>query len=188
MGIISKSGSMNSKPGPLEGSWLLTPNIHADSRGQFVVSFQKDIFAKQTGLSVDFIQDNEVISEYGVVRGLHLQKAPHAQAKLIRVVQGQIYDVAVDLRTDSSTYGEWFGVELSADNQSQLFLSKGFAHGYSVLSERAIVQYKVDAPYNPQAESGIRFDDPDMGIDWQVDNLKLSDKDQKLPFLKQLKP
>ena len=122
MGIISKSGSMNSKPGPLEGSWLLTPNIHADSRGQFVVSFQKDIFAKQTGLSVDFIQDNEVISEYGVVRGLHLQKSPHAQAKLIRVVQGQIYDVAVDLRTDSSTYGEWFGVELSADNQIQLFL------------------------------------------------------------------
>ncbi len=186
MGIISKSGSMNSKPGPLEGSWLLTPNIHADSRGQFVVSFQKDIFAKQTGLSVDFIQDNEVVSEYGVVRGLHLQKAPHAQSKLIRVAQGQIYDIAVDLRAGSSTYGEWFGVELSADNQSQLFLSKGFAHGYSVLSERAIVQYKVDAPYNPQAESGIRFDDPDLGIDWKVDNPKLSDKDQKLTFLKHL--
>ena len=96
---------MNSKPGPLEGSWLLTPKVHADLRGQFVESFQKDVFAKQTGLSIDFIQDNEVVSEHDVVRGLHLQKTPHAQAKLIRVVQGQIYDVAVDLRADSSTYG-----------------------------------------------------------------------------------
>ena len=177
---------MNSKPGPLESSWLLTPKVHGDSRGQFVESFQKDVFAEQTGLSIDFIQDNEVVSEHGVVRGLHLQKNPHAQAKLIRVVQGEIYDVAVDLRADSSTYGEWFGVELSADIQIQLFLPKGFAHGYSVLSERAIVQYKVDAPYNPNSESGIRFDDPDLGIDWKVDNPKLSDKDQKLTFLKHL--
>ena len=179
---------MNSKPGPITGSWLLTPKVHADSRGQFVESFQKGVFAKQTGLSIDFIQDNEVVSQQGVVRGLHLQNDPHEQAKLIRVVLGKIYDVAVDLRTNSSTYGEWFGVELSADNQIQLFLPKGFAHGYSVLSERAIVQYKVDAPYNPQAESGIRFDDPDLDIDWQVDNPKLSDKDQKLSFLKQLNP
>ena len=177
---------MNSKPGPITGSWLLTPKVHADSRGQFVESFQKGVFAEQTGLSIDFIQDNEVVSEHGVVRGLHLQKAPHAQAKLIRVVLGKIYDVAVDLRTNSSTYGEWFGVKLSAENHSQLFLPKGFAHGYSVLSKRAIVQYKVDAPYNPQAESGIRFDDPDLGIDWLVDNPKLSDKDQNLPFLKDL--
>ena len=179
---------MKINPGPLEGSWLLTTMVHADSRGQFVESFQKSVFAKQTGLSIDFVQDNEVVSKHGVVRGLHLQKAPHAQAKLIRVVQGQIYDVAVDLRTDSSTYGEWFGVELSADSQTQLFLPKGFAHGYSVVSEKAIVQYKVDAPYSPQAESGIRFDDPDLGIDWQVDNPKLSGKDQKLPFLNQLNP
>ena len=179
---------MNSKLGPLKGSWLITPPVNADARGQFVESFQKGVFTEQTGLSVDFIQDNEVVSHQGVVRGLHLQNNPHGQAKLIRVVLGQIYDVAVDLRADSSTYGEWFGIELSADNQIQLFLPKGFAHGYSVLSERAIVQYKVDAPYNPQAESGIRFDDPDLGIDWQVDNPKLSDKDQKLSFLKQLNP
>ena len=179
---------MNSKPGPISGSWLLTPKVHADSRGQFVESFQKDVFAEQTGLSIEFIQDNEVVSEHGVVRGLHLQKAPHAEAKLIRVVQGHTYDVAVDLRVDSSTFGAWFGVELSADNQTQLFLPKGFAHGYSVLSEKAIVQYKVDTPYNPKAESGIRYNDPDLGIDWQVDNPKLSDKDQKLLFLKQLKP
>jgi dTDP-4-dehydrorhamnose 3,5-epimerase len=162
--------------------------VHADSRGQFVESFQKGVFAEQTGLSIDFIQDNEVVSHLGVIRGLHLQNDPHGQAKLIRVVQGNIYDVAVDLRADSSTYGEWFGVELSADNQTQLFLPKGFAHGYSVLSERAIVQYKVDAPYNPQAESGIRYNDPDLGIDWQVDNPILSDKDLKLPFVKDLNP
>ena len=179
---------MNSKPAPLVGCWLLTPRVHADARGQFVESFQKDVFAKQTGLSIDFIQDNEVVSQQGVVRGLHLQKDPHGQAKLIRVVQGNIYDVAVDLRANSSTYGEWFGVELSAENQIQLFLPKGFAHGYSVLSERAIVQYKVDLAYNPQAESGIRFDDPDLNIDWLVDNPKLSEKDLKLPFLKDHNP
>ena len=179
---------MNSKPAPLVGCWLLTPRVHADARGQFVESFQKGVFAKQTGLSIDFIQDNEVVSQQGVVRGLHLQNNPHGQSKLIRVVLGQIYDVAVDLRADSPSYGEWFGVALSADNQTQLFLPKGFAHGYSVLSEKAIVQYKVDSPYNPQAESGIRYNDPDLGIDWQVDNPKLSRKDQKLPFLKQLNP
>jgi dTDP-4-dehydrorhamnose 3,5-epimerase len=179
---------MNSKPAPLVGCWLLTPRVHADARGQFVESFQKGVFAKQTGLSIDFIQDNEVVSQQGVVRGLHLQKHPHGQAKLIRVVQGRIYDVAVDLRANSPTHGEWFGVELSADNQTQLFLPRGFAHGYSVLSERAIVQYKVDAPYNPQAENGIRYNDPNLGIDWQVDNPKLSDKDQNLPFLKDLNP
>ena len=177
---------MNSKPGPITGSWLLTPRVHTDSRGQFVESFQKNRFVEQTGLSVDFIQDNEVISHIGVIRGLHFQQSPYGQAKLIRVVHGQIYDVAVDLRADSSSYGDWFGVELSAKNQTQLFLPKGFAHGYSVLSEKAIVQYKVDTPYNPQAESGIRFDDPDLGIDWRVDNPILSDKDLKLPFLKDL--
>jgi dTDP-4-dehydrorhamnose 3,5-epimerase len=177
---------MNSKPGPITGSWLLTPRVHTDSRGQFVESFQKNRFAEQTGISLDFIQDNEVVSHQGVVRGLHLQNNPHGQSKLIRVVLGQIYDVAVDLRADSPSYGEWFGVALSADNQTQLFLPKGFAHGYSVLSERAIVQYKVDAPYNSKAESGIRYNDPDLGIDWQVDNPVLSEKDQKLPFLKDL--
>ena len=177
---------MKSKPGPITGSWLLTPKVHADSRGQFVESFQKGVFAEQTGLSIDFIQDNEVVSRQGVVRGLHLQNDPYGQAKLVRVVLGQIYDVAVDLRADSPSYGEWFGVELSAENQTQLFLPKGFAHGYSVLSERAIVQYKVDAPYHPQAESGIRYNDPDLGINWQVDNPMLSEKDQKLSFLKDL--
>ena len=179
---------MNSKPGPIAGSWLLTAKVHADSRGQFVESFQKGVFAEQTGVSIDFIQDNEVVSHQGVVRGLHLQKDPHGQAKLIRVVLGKIYDVAVDLRKDSSTYGEWFGVELSAENHTQLFLPKGFAHGYSVLSERAIVQYKVDSTYNPQAEVGIRFDDPDLSIDWQVDNPVLSQKDLKLPFFKDFNP
>ena len=177
---------MNSKTGPITGSWLLTPKVHADARGQFVESFQKGVFTEQTGLSIDFIQDNEVVSHQGVVRGLHLQKEPYGQAKLIRVLQGCIYDVALDLRADSPSYGEWFGVELSAENQTQLFLPKGFAHGYSVLSKKAIVQYKIDAPYNPHAEVGVRFDDPDLGIDWQVDNPILSEKDQKLPLLKDL--
>ena len=175
---------MNSKPGPITGSWLLSPSVHTDSRGQFVESFKKSVFAELTGLSIEFLQDNQVVSHLGVVRGIHLQNDPHGQAKLIRVVLGQIYDVAVDLRADSSTYGEWFGVELSADNQTQLFLPKGFAHGYSVLSDKAIVLYKVDADYNPQAESGIRYNDPDLDIDWQVDNPILSEKDLKLPFLK----
>lgn len=179
---------MNSKPGPITGSWLLTPRVHTDVRGQFVESFQKNRFAEQTCLSIDFIQENEVISQHGVVRGLHLQKKPHGQAKLIRVVLGKIYDVAVDLRADSPTYGEWFGVVLSTENQTQLFLPEGFAHGYSVLSEKAIVQYKVDAPYKPQAENGIRYNDPDLNIDWQVDNPILSEKDLKLPFLKDLSP
>ena len=176
---------MNSKPGPITGSWLLTQSA-CRFGVQFVESFQKNVFAEQTGLSNDFIQDNEVVSHQGVVRGLHLQNDSHGQAKLIRVVQGCIYDVAVDLRADSPSYREWFGVELSAENHSQLFLPKGFAHGYSVLSERAIVQYKVDAPYNPEAESGIRYNDSDLGIDWQVDNPILSEKDQKLPLLKEL--
>ena len=179
---------MKSKPGPIAGSWVLTPKVHADLRGHFVESFQKAVFAEQTGLSINFIQDNEVVSHQGVVRGLHLQSDPHGQAKLIRVVQGKIYDVAVDLRKNSSSYGKWFGVELSAKNQTQLFLPKGFAHGYSVLSEIAIIQYKVDAPYNPQAENGIRYNDPNLGIDWQVDNPELSEKDQNLPFLKDLTP
>ncbi len=178
---------MNSKPGPISGSWLLTPIVHADSRGQFVESFQKGVFAEQTGLNVDFIQDNEVISNQRVVRGLHLQKDPYGQAKLIKVVQGRIYDVAVDLRSNSPTYGEWFGVELSADNRTQLFLPKGFAHGYSVLSDRALVQYKVDSLYNPKSEIGVRYDDPELDINWQVKNPSLSQKDLDLPFLKNLK-
>lgn len=177
---------MNIKPGPISGSWLLTTKVHADGRGHFVESYQKNSFTELTGLSIDFIQDNEVVSHKGVVRGLHLQNDPHGQAKLIRVVHGKIYDVAVDLRTNSSTYREWFGVELSLENHTQLFLPKGFAHGYSVLSERAIVQYKVDTPYDPQSESGIRYNDSDLGIDWQVDNPILSEKDQKLPLLKEL--
>ena len=174
---------MNSKPGPITGSWLLTPRVHADARGQFVESFQKAVFTQQTGLSIDFIQDNEVISQQGVVRGLTFTIQP---AWTSQTHQGGTRDVFMMWQWTSAKvhrpYGEWFGVELSADNQTQLFLPKGFAHGYSVMSERAIVQYKVDAPYNPQAESGIRYNDPDLGIDWQVENPTLSDKDLKASF------
>ena len=177
---------MNNKPGPISGSWLLTTKVHADARGQFVESFQKGFLQNKHTFPLILSKTMKWFLVRGVIRGLHLQKEPHGQSKLIRVVLGEIYDVAVDLRKDSSTYGEWFGVELSAENQTQLFLPKGFAHGYSVLSKKAIVQYKIDAPYNPHAEVGVRFDDPDLGIDWQVDNPILSEKDQKLPLLKDL--
>ena len=179
---------MNSRPGPITGIWLLTPKVHADARGQFVESFQKNRFAEQTGLSVDFIQDNEVVSEHGIVRGLHLQNNPHGQAKLIRVVLGKIYDVAVDLRADSSTYGEWFGVELSAENQTQLFLPKGFAHGFITLEPNTEVLYKVSDYYAPKFDFGIKWNDPDLGINWGVDasDVTLSGKDQNQPMLQEI--
>ena len=174
--------------GPIDGPLMIRPRQFGDDRGRFSETWRSSHFEAALGRSVDFVQDNESVSGEGVLRGLHFQVPDRAQGKLVRVVRGSALDVAVDLRKNSSTYGEWFGVELSAKNQTQLFLPKGFAHGYSVLSERAIVQYKVDVPYNPQSESGIRYNDLDLGIDWQVDNLKLSDKDLKLPFFKDLNP
>jgi dTDP-4-dehydrorhamnose 3,5-epimerase len=175
---------MNTKAAPLAGCWIITPTLHSDGRGQFVETFQHKRFAQQTDLSINFTQDNEVTSTKGVVRGLHLQTTPHAQAKLIRVVQGQIYDVALDLRKDSPNYGKWFGLVLTAKAQTQLFIPKGFAHGYSVLSDTAIIQYKVDGDYHPESERGVRFDDPNLGIDWQVATPIVSDKDLKLPLFK----
>ena len=180
------AGSMHAKPAPISGCWLLQPKVFADARGHFSETFQLDHFEELTGLRPDFVQDNEVFSHQYVVRGLHFQAAPHAQAKLIRVVQGRIYDVVLDLRKESPAYGTWFGLELSADNPQQLFVPKGFAHGYGVLSETALVQYKVDAPYVPAAEKGVRFDDPALGIDWGIKNPLVSDKDLQLPLLKNL--
>ena len=175
---------MHAKPAPTSGCWILQPKIFADARGHFSETFQLEDFEALTGIRPDFIQDNEVFSHQNVVRGLHFQEAPYAQAKLIRVVQGCIYDVVLDLRKDSPDYGNWFGLELSADNQQQLYVPKGFAHGYSVQSETALVHYKVDAPYVPAAEKGVRFDDPALGIDWGVKNPLVSDKDRQLPLLK----
>lgn len=177
---------MHAKPAPISGCWLITPKLFSDTRGHFSETFQLDDFESLTGIRPDFVQDNEVFSNQNVVRGLHFQAAPHAQAKLIRVVQGSVYDVVLDLRKDSPDYGTWFGLELSADNQQQLYIPKGFAHGYSVLSKTALVHYKVDAPYVPAAEKGVRFDDPTLGIDWGVSSPVISEKDRQLPLLQNL--
>jgi len=170
----------------LGGLLLIEPRIFKDPRGYFYESYNKQKLDLQ-GIFHEFIQDNQSRSTYGVIRGLHFQKEPYAQAKLVRVTEGSIYDVAVDIRPGSDTFGRWFGVEISAENFLQLFIPAGFAHGFSVLSDNATVQYKCDQYYHPQSESGIRFDDPDLQIDWKIDPEKMivSEKDSMLPYLKQ---
>ena len=171
----------------IKGLLVLEPKVFKDSRGYFFESYHKEHLYK-AGISYNFIQDNQSRSSRGVIRGLHYQKAPYEQAKLVQVCKGTIFDVAVDIRKDSPTYGLWFGVELSAENCLQLLIPGGFAHGFSVLSDQAIVQYKCDQYYHPESESGIRFDDTDLNIDWKIDpdNAIVSEKDRALPFFKQL--
>jgi len=171
----------------LEGLLLLEPRVFKDPRGYFFESFHQERL-QQHGLEYHFIQDNQSRSGYGVIRGLHYQKEPHAQAKLVRVLEGVVFDVAVDIRPGSPTYGKWYGVELSAANFLQLIIPGGFAHGFSVLSEHATLFYKCDQYYHPESESGIRFDDPDLQIDWRVDPEKviISEKDRVLPNFRQL--
>lgn len=168
----------------IPGLLVFEPKVFADSRGYFFESYNADIF-KQQGVDIVFVQDNQSSSSYGVIRGLHYQLNPHAQTKLVRVLAGKIVDVAVDMRKGSPTFGQSYTVELSAENKKQLFVPKGFAHGFSVLSERAEVLYKCDGFYNKESEGGIRFDDPSLHIDWQVPAGKatISDKDQVLPSL-----
>lgn len=166
---------------------VLTPAIFEDERGYFFESYSEASFAKN-GLSYAFIQDNQSFSKNGVIRGLHFQKAPYAQTKLVRVLQGEILDVAVDIREDSATYGKHFSIVLSAENKKQLLVPKGFAHGFSVLSETAIVSYKVDEVYHKESESGIRYDDPALNIDWKVtlSDIIVSEKDIILGTIKEL--
>lgn len=173
----------------IQGLFIIEPDVCVDSRGYFFESFNKRRFEEQTGISVDFVQDNESRSTYGVVRGLHFQKPPHAQAKLVRVISGRVLDVAVDLREGSPTYGRHVAVELSGENHRQVFIPKGFAHGFSVLSEEAVFQYKCDGYYAPEAEGAVAWDDPDLAIDWRIpaDDIKLSEKDRKHPRLSQMK-
>lgn len=173
----------------IQGLLIIEPDVYGDSRGYFFESFNKRRFEEQTGVSVDFVQDNESRSVYGVVRGLHFQKPPHAQAKLVRVVSGRVLDVAVDLRDDSPTYGRHVAVELSGENHRQVFIPKGFAHGFSVLSEEAVFQYKCDDCYAPEYEGAVAWDDPDLAIDWQIPaaDMILSEKDKKHPRLAELK-
>ena len=169
----------------IDGVYIIEPKIFEDSRGYFFESYNDLEFINKVGF-VDFIQDNESKSSYGVMRGLHFQKPPHTQAKLVRCVRGAVLDVAVDLRKDSPTYGKHVAVELTEDNHRQLFIPKGFAHGFSVLSDTAIFQYKCDDFYHPELDGGINILDESLGIDWKIpkDKAILSDKDTKHPLLK----
>jgi len=169
----------------LNGCFIISPKVFTDSRGYFFESFNQPRFEELTGQSGHFVQDNQSASTYGVVRGLHFQKGDNAQAKLVRVIEGAVLDVAVDLRKDSSTYGEWVSVELTAENNLQLYVPRGFAHGFSVLSETAIFAYKCDNNYNKESEGGLKYDDPSLAIDWRIpeDKMSLSDKDLELPYL-----
>lgn len=169
----------------IPGLVLFQPKVFEDSRGYFFESFNKAVFAAE-GLAFDWVQDNESYSGYGVIRGLHFQNHPKAQTKLIRVLEGKIYDVAVDIREGSPTFGKWFGVELSSENKLQLLIPKGFAHGFSVISETAKVLYKCDNLYDKNAEGGIMYNDADLNIDWKIpaDKSIISDKDLHHPSLK----
>lgn len=172
----------------IDGVFIIEPRIFGDARGYFFESFNAKEFAEKTGVHTTFVQDNESMSHYGVLRGLHFQCPPYAQSKLVRVVKGKVLDVAVDIRQGSSTYGQYVAVELSEDNHRQLFLSHGFAHGFAVLSEQVIFQYKCDNFYAPQSEGAIAWNDPDLAIDWQLpqDKVQLSEKDTHHPFLRDI--
>jgi dTDP-4-dehydrorhamnose 3,5-epimerase len=167
------------------GLIVIQPKIFSDSRGYFFESYKLETFLR-AGIPFNPVQDNESKSVRGVIRGLHYQLEPFAQAKLIRVVLGKIYDVAIDLRRNSVTFGKWYGIELDSENKTQFFIPKGFAHGFSVLSETAVIQYKCDNLYNPQFERGIRLNDHELNIDWRIGDLIpiISEKDLKHPLFK----
>ena len=171
----------------IEGIVILEPRVFEDRRGYFFESFSEREFAEAVG-PVHFVQDNESKSSYGVLRGLHFQTPPYAQAKLVRVVMGCVLDVAGDLRKGSPTYGKYEAVELSEKNRRQLFIPRGFAHGFCVLSDEVIFQYKCDNYYSPQSEGAVRWDDPDLSIDWRIpaEDVVLSEKDRAHPALKDL--
>ncbi|MBO4816717.1 MAG: dTDP-4-dehydrorhamnose 3,5-epimerase [Bacteroidales bacterium] len=172
----------------IPGLSILEPVIHGDARGYFFEAFNQKDFEEAVGMHVTFVQDNESKSSYGVLRGLHFQKGDHAQAKLVRVVSGRVLDVAVDMRPGSPTFGRHVSVELTGENHRMFFIPRGFAHGFSVLSEEAVFQYKCDNYYCPESEGGIAWDDPSLGIDWQLpaEAVKLSDKDRRNPKISEL--
>ena len=152
----------------IDGVWIIQPKVFNDARGYFFEAWKKEEFEQHVG-RVDFIQDNESKSSYGVLRGLHYQKGDCSQAKLVRVIKGRVVDVAVDIRRNSPTFGKYVMVELSDENKRQFFIPRGFAHGFLVLSDEAVFTYKVDNPYAPQSEASIRYDDPDIAINWPID-------------------
>mgnify|MGYP002438741864 FL=1 len=171
----------------IEGVIIIEPRIFKDDRGYFFESFSQREFEEKV-CKTTFVQDNESKSSYGVLRGLHFQKPPFAQSKLVRVIKGAVLDVAVDIRKGSPTFGQYVSVELTGDNHRQFFIPRGFAHGFSVLSEEVIFQYKCDNLYAPQYEGAIAWDDPDLNIDWRIpiEEVVLSEKDSKHPKLKDL--
>jgi len=167
---------------------LLQPKVHGDDRGYFVETFRQDLFEQVVGHPIAFVQDNESKSTQGVLRGLHYQLPPHAQSKLVRVISGTVLDVAVDIRIGSPTFGQHVAVELSEENKHQLFIPRGFAHGFVVLSEVATFAYKVDSYYSPECDRGLAFDDAELNIDWKIDKskLQLSKKDTIQPAFAEL--
>jgi len=171
------------------GCFVIQPKVIQDERGYFMESFNEKTFAEKTGLDVHFVQDNQSFSSKGVLRGLHYQTGDHAQAKLVRVLKGEVLDVAVDIRPDSPTYGQYDSIVLSGENQKQFFVPRGFAHGFLVLSETAVFFYKCDNFYNKESEGGIIYNDPAINIDWKyaVEDLIISEKDKYLPTLQQAK-
>ena len=172
----------------IDGVWIIQPKVFNDARGYFFEAWKKEEFEQHVG-RVDFIQDNESKSSYGVLRGLHYQKGDSSQAKLVRVIKGRVVDVAVDIRRNSPTFGKYVMVELSDENKRQFFIPRGFAHGFLVLSDEAVFTYKVDNPYAPQSEASIRFDDPDIAINWPIDakDILTSAKDFNALSLKEAK-
>lgn len=170
----------------IDGVLIIEPKVFGDARGYFLESFNAKEFADKTGLNINFVQDNESMSSYGVMRGLHFQRPPFTQSKLVRCVKGAVLDVAVDIRKGSPTYGKHVAVELTEENHRQFFVPRGFAHGFAVLSETAVFQYKCDNFYAPQADGGISILDDSLGIDWKIPTKKalLSDKDTKHALLK----
>lgn len=174
----------------LKGCFLIEPKLWQDERGYFFESYHQGKFQEETGVEIKFVQDNESKSKYGVVRGLHMQRGSFAQSKLVRVLKGSILDVAVDVRKDSPTFGAHFSIELNEENKKQLFIPAGFLHGFSVLSEEAIVYYKCDAFYDKDSEDGVNPLDSDLNIDWQIprEQMILSEKDEKAQSFKELIP
>jgi dTDP-4-dehydrorhamnose 3,5-epimerase len=174
---------MNVIDTPIPGLKIIEPKVFADERGYFFESFNEAVFVSHN-LNYKFIQDNESKSTYGVIRGLHYQLEPYSQAKLVRVLQGKVFDVAVDIRKGSPGFGKWYGIELSSENKLQLLIPRGFAHGFSVLSETAVFSYKCDGLYRKDAERGILFNDPFLNIDWKINNDKniISEKDKIQPL------
>ena len=176
---------MEYKETEIKGVYVIEPRVFNDARGYFMEAWKESEFEEHVG-SVHFIQDNESKSSYGVLRGLHYQKGDSSQAKLVRVIKGKVVDVAVDVRKSSPTFGKHVMVELSEDNKRQFFIPRGFAHGFLVLSDEAVFTYKVDNPYAPQQEAGIRWNDPQLGIEWPIDpaDVLTSEKDLKQPLLR----